>query len=473
MPPSTPVRSTSLSLLLALAGCVGEGKPAGAGGDGAGDGGSPDTAAVDCAAAPLDCDGEDNDCDGVIDEGGELDAPRLWGVDNDHDGYPAAAPRRGCAGAEGEVEIAPAEAAVDCDDDRFGVHPGAAENCVGAGDEDCSGLEGCADPACAGRPCTEICDDGVDNDRDGSTDCADALCWRPDCPEDCATAGDEDDDGEYDCRDADCWGPACGEICSHVGDEDADGLADCEDPDCFVAGVEDCLHLGDEDCDGLADCEDVDCVEECVEDCEDGRDNDLDGTEDCDDLDCSLKAFCWRHLDLRTAGPIGARVWHRESQDPPRAYSAAREFSINVPNVTFSGLVKVGEGSSAWCALHAYGFRFGYSSASGQLGGGTGFRGRDFWMSASSYGEAAEGCPTALQAVPLSRLGYAARGGYSVYDRPEVVSYAHGRAWSVVDLTWAPGEVSSFRRYYPSWGADRWWRETTWLGQAVGFAPLP
>jgi hypothetical protein len=137
--------------------------------------------------------------------------------------------------------------------------------------------------------------------------------------------------------------------------------------------------------------------------------------------------------------------------------------------VTFSGLVKVGEGSSAWCALNAYGFRFGYHFASGHGGGGTGFHRTDFWMSASSYGEAADGCPTALQAAPLSRMGFAPLA----YDRPAVFSYAHGRAWSVVDLTWAPGEVSSFRRYYPSWGADRWWRETTWLGQAVGFAPVP
>ncbi len=83
-----------------------------------------DIAEVDCAAKPLDCDGEDNDCDGMIDEADELEARQLRSVDPDHDGYPAAAPRWGCAGAEGEVAITPTEAAVDCNDTRSVAHAG-------------------------------------------------------------------------------------------------------------------------------------------------------------------------------------------------------------------------------------------------------------------------------------------------------------------------------------------------------------
>jgi hypothetical protein len=297
------------------AGCADGGK----GGEGA-DAGS-DTAPLDCAASPLDCDGEDNDCDGMIDEGSELDALQLWGVDNDHDGYPAAAPRRGCAGAAGEVEIVPAEAAVDCDDDRFGIHPGAAENCVGAGDEDCSGLEGCADPACAERACTEICDDGVDNDRDGSTDCLDAGCARdPLCVEDCADGVDDDGDGLADCDDPDCFSASCPELCDDGLDNDGDGGADCSDAECLIFGCAevctdrldndldgldncadpDCYGAGcseqcddaphaDEDGDGLANCDDADCFSAaCPELCDDGLDNDGDGGADCSDAECLI-----------------------------------------------------------------------------------------------------------------------------------------------------------------------------------------
>ncbi|MBL8617254.1 MAG: putative metal-binding motif-containing protein [Deltaproteobacteria bacterium] len=424
------------------AGCADGGKGGEAkGGDGA-DAGA-DTAAVDCAAAPLDCDGEDNDCDDVTDEGGELEARQLWGVDADADGYSAAAPTFTCAGADGERAVTEA---LDCDDARAEAHPGAVEDCDAYGDEDCNGVERCADPACAGPACTEICDDGVDNDADGRTDCADSLCWGPSCPEDCTATGDEDNDGAFDCQDTDCWGAGCAEICWHLGDEDTDGLADCED---------------------------ADCVEECIEDCEDGRDNDLDGTEDCDDLDCSFHAICWRELALRSPGPISARHWKRESEMPPGGYSSARVLSVRIPTATFSGLVKVGEGSSAWCSLHAYGLGFGYSLAAGHWPSGTGFRHTDFWVRASSYGEVAAGCPSAPEAEPVSLLDFGFTGAHGLGDPLGVVSYAHGRAWTLEDLTWGPAEVTSDRRSFSTWAATGWWRETSWVGHATGLAPVP
>jgi hypothetical protein len=177
-----------LTLALALsAGCGDGGGGRADKGDGAASEGGADTAAVGCAAQPLDCDGQDNDCDGVIDEGGEREARQLWGVDADADGYPASTPRLDCAGVEGETAIALLEAAVDCNDLRFAINPGAVESCLGVDDEDCNGLESCADPACAGRACAEVCDDGVDNDDDGRTDCRDSLCWGAGCAEDCAS----------------------------------------------------------------------------------------------------------------------------------------------------------------------------------------------------------------------------------------------------------------------------------------------
>jgi hypothetical protein len=135
MPPSTTVRSTSLALMVVLAGCLGAGKGQGEGKGGADDGPAPDdTAAVDCTAAPLDCDGRDNDCDGVIDERGERDGRRP-GTEDD-----------------------------PCP-----------ENCRAVGDEDRDGLADCEDADCA-PVCVEDCDDRRDNDMDGTLDCADVDC---------------------------------------------------------------------------------------------------------------------------------------------------------------------------------------------------------------------------------------------------------------------------------------------------------
>lgn len=72
-------------------------------------------------------------------------------VDGDRDGYRAP------------------EAGADCDDGRAQVHPGATELCGNGLDDDCDGLEDCAQPACANVGPPELCD-GVDNDCDGQPD---------------------------------------------------------------------------------------------------------------------------------------------------------------------------------------------------------------------------------------------------------------------------------------------------------------
>ncbi|MBN2798046.1 MAG: hypothetical protein JXX28_02775 [Deltaproteobacteria bacterium] len=79
------------------------------------------------------CDGLDNDCDGQVDVGAS-DAP-TWYADGDSDGYgDPATSARDCAQPEGFVLDSR-----DCDDGEGTAHPGAAETCADAIDNDCDG----------------------------------------------------------------------------------------------------------------------------------------------------------------------------------------------------------------------------------------------------------------------------------------------------------------------------------------------
>jgi hypothetical protein len=462
------------------AGCAEGGKGGEAkGGDGA-DAGA-DTAAVDCATRPLDCDGEDNDCDDVIDEGGELEARLLWGVDADADGYSAAAPTFACAGADGERAVTEA---LDCDDARSEAHPGAVEDCVGVGDEDCSGLEGCADPSCVGRACTEVCDDGVDNDENGRADCADPACASRACAEDCDDGFDNDLDGWIDCDDTTCWGPTCAENCTHGGDEDADGAADCRDPECWrPVCPELCSAEGDEDADGLADCEDADCADACVEVCDDLLDNDRDGVVDCDDPDCVAALRCWTEVELRSAGPVSLQHQHRRTSTLVSGdRSAHRTFDLEVATVSIIGRMRTVDGASTSCTLRAHEVMTRWNSRTYQNGhsfsSGTWV---DSWARAGSVDPPEGGCPTVDASALIS--DHLRLGGYSDRWFRTVVLLDVGRSWALDGLTIGPawssngtnsivtmrGPHSSIARTYI---VSTWERSRT-TATAVGFAPLP
>jgi subtilisin family serine protease len=181
--------------------------------------------------------------------------------------------------------------------------------CTDLFDNDCDGLEDCADPDCDGDaacPESSACTDGRDNDLDGAPDCADPDCdGNAACPESsaCTDGRDNDLDGAADCADADCDGnAACPEsaACTDGRDNDLDGTVDCADPDCDgnAACPESsaCTDGRDNDLDGAVDCADADCDGNaaCPESaaCTDGRDNDLDGATDCADADCDGNAAC-------------------------------------------------------------------------------------------------------------------------------------------------------------------------------------
>jgi hypothetical protein len=211
-------------------------------------------------SAPPTSDGEDNDCDGEIDEADERELRPLWRRDADHDGVQSGTPEAACTRPPFSEPLGSLDDPLDCDDTDPTVRPGQPEDCLRPGDDDCSGAQDCADPACASLPCVEDCDDPADNDADGLDDCLDPDCPAGLCPEDCAAGMDRDRDGRIGCVDPECWGPACAEDCAASGDEDLDGLANCEDADCAARCVEDCDNRDDDDDDGAEDCADLDCA---------------------------------------------------------------------------------------------------------------------------------------------------------------------------------------------------------------------
>jgi hypothetical protein len=171
------------------------------------------------------------------------------------------------------------------------------ESCNNGMDDDCDGLEDCADPNCQ-AVCGEICSDGADNNGNVLIDCADPACATGDscgmngleciggsciCPsliENCTDSVDNDCDGDVDCADASCAGnPACFEDCDNGLDDNGDLLIDCSDvPNCeselcgpnnlrcnamgmctCLGGLELCSDTIDNDCDGATDCADLNC----------------------------------------------------------------------------------------------------------------------------------------------------------------------------------------------------------------------
>ncbi len=153
------------------------------------------------------CGGGDEDCDGIVDEADAVDA-LAWHADRDGDTYgDPAAVTRACARPSGLVADS-----TDCDDARADVNPGALERCA-AGDEDCDGLSGDADPSVA-DPLSWYTD--ADGDTYGDPAALVRACTQPAGAVARAT----------DCDDGDATiSPAGIETCDGV-DEDCDGTAD-------------------------------------------------------------------------------------------------------------------------------------------------------------------------------------------------------------------------------------------------------
>ncbi|MBN2798189.1 MAG: hypothetical protein JXX28_03510 [Deltaproteobacteria bacterium] len=196
------------------------------------------------------CDGLDNDCDGAADEDAG-DAP-TWHADADGDGYgDAAVSARACAAPQGYVLDDR-----DCDDGEGAAHPGAAETCADAIDNDCDGEINEASAADAlswhldadrdgfGRPGAGVraCE-AADGYVASATDCDDLdATVFPGAPQRCdglandcdvglpADEADADGDGYLACQD-DCDDgdaaihPGANEHCDGV-DEDCDGATD-------------------------------------------------------------------------------------------------------------------------------------------------------------------------------------------------------------------------------------------------------
>ncbi len=199
-----------------------------------------------CAAGDEDCDGLAGDEDDPID-------PTIWYADADNDGFGGLFLADACEAPPGSAAVAG-----DCDDLDPATHPSGLETCS-AGDEDCDGLFGDADPDVV---------DGVawyeDNDEDGAGGALLTVACEP--PAWAVAVGDDCDDfdanlvpGAIWYVDADGDGVGGAEVivaCSPPAGAVADA-GDCDDgdPDIGPHRPETCGG-GDEDCDGLVDDED-------------------------------------------------------------------------------------------------------------------------------------------------------------------------------------------------------------------------
>ena len=265
------------------------------------------------------CDLVDNDCDGLTDDDDPSTVDRLlWYADADGDGFgaePAAleacdaaltwSDRGGdcddsnasvwpgapetwydgldgdCGGGDDDDADADGYAAVevggdDCADFDADIHPGAVEQCDGAGeDEDCDGLVDGADPDAVdvdwyvdadadgwgAGTATTSCEAPADSvTRDGDCDDGDAAVspsavetWYDGVDADCLADDDEDQDHDgytlaEDCDDSDpLVRPYAWEVPLNGLDDDCDGGADLADPSGSLS-----LVLGDDDYVGVA-----------------------------------------------------------------------------------------------------------------------------------------------------------------------------------------------------------------------------
>jgi hypothetical protein len=108
-----------------------------------------DAAVHPAATEVCDAGNKDEDCDGVADNADtSATGKSTWYFDVDDDGYgDASTGVSQCDPPAGTVS-----SSGDCDDAKTAVHPGAAEVCDDATDNDCDDLEDCNDSACGGAP---------------------------------------------------------------------------------------------------------------------------------------------------------------------------------------------------------------------------------------------------------------------------------------------------------------------------------
>lgn len=283
---------------------------------------------------PESCDGTDNDCDGVVDENDAVDAP-TWFQDSDGDGYGNSSETTTACDMPGGYGTD----YTDCDDEKYGVHPGATEFCDGL-DNDCNGLidelgavdaltwyedmdgdgygsllvttSACTAPtgyiaitgdcddsnANVNFDATEVCNE-IDDDCNGQTDEGTATppIWYQDL--------DGDGYGNYSAPLASCTTPI-GYVENHDDCDDNDPAISPEAEETWYDGIDqDCDDGSDYDADldghdsseyeGGDDCDDTNATvnPDATEICDDGLDNDCNNDTDTSDMECCPYTGTW------------------------------------------------------------------------------------------------------------------------------------------------------------------------------------
>ena len=233
------------------------------------------SAAAGTPAAEV-CDDLDNDCNGAVDNG----------CDDDGDDYCDAA--LALVGAPAACPLTTGASVMDCNDNDAAVHPGAAEVCGDARDQNCDGApsEGCP-----------MCDVTVDADFDGANECDDcdetngavfpgALERCDGLDNDCQGGIDEDFDSDGDGYTTCGTMPGGGLDPAFVDCDDANGARHPFACELCALGAGNTVACGaandrgngvDEDCDGYTD--------ELCAPCS-AADPDGDGASECDG-DCA------------------------------------------------------------------------------------------------------------------------------------------------------------------------------------------